>query len=65
MTKGLPGSVVFGASLIERAGSGVVCEGGRQTERETNREENGKENLVEFVSECHEKGSTISFLAPF
>lgn len=37
MTKGLPGSLVFQALLIERAGCGVVSEGERptnQTEQE-------------------------------
>lgn len=39
MTKGWPGSVVFQALLIERAGSGVVCAGGRETETHKQRGE--------------------------
>lgn len=46
MTKGLPGSVVFQLLLIERAGSGVVCEGGRQ-------KENRRENVKEFITEVN------------
>ncbi len=39
MTKGLSGSVEFQTLLIERAGNGVLCKGGIQTERERETEE--------------------------
>lgn len=51
MTKGLPGTLcVSSIAIIERAGCGVVSEGGRPTNQQ-----NKKDNLVEFVLKSNEK----------
>lgn len=56
MTKGLPGSVVFQPLLIEKAGSGAVCEGGRQ-------KANRRENVMEFMTKVNHLFALFKILA--